>query len=124
MLRDKAAAVAEAAQQNVCRQCGACCAFFRVSFYWAEAAQRELTDSSIEQVTAHLASMAGTNRPAPRCCALQGEVGKHVACRVYSARPSPCREVQPGDEKCRQARAWHGLAALEREAVMSVRPAT
>jgi Fe-S-cluster containining protein len=100
---------------NVCQQCGACCAFFRVSFYWAEAAQRRLPDSCIEQLNAHLASMAGTNQPAPRCRALQGEVGKQVTCLVYPARPSPCREVQPGDDKCNQARAKHGLHPLDRQ---------
>jgi len=56
--------------------------------------------------------MAGTNRPAPHCRALQGEVGKQVACLVYRARPSPCREVQPGDEKCNAARAKYGLDPL------------
>jgi len=99
---------------NSCRQCGACCAFFRVSFYWAEALQRELPGSCTEQVDRHIASMTGTNRPAPRCCALQGEVGKQVACLVYPARPSPCREIQPGDEKCNEARARYGLASLFR----------
>jgi len=97
---------------TVCQQCGACCAAFRVSFYWAEATQLGLPDAHIEQVTAHLAAMAGTNRPEPRCDALQGEIGKQLACLVYSARPSPCRELQPGDEKCTRARAKHGLAPL------------
>jgi uncharacterized protein len=98
---------------NICRQCGACCAFFRVSFYWAEARQRGLPDSSVERLNAHLVSMAGTNRPEPRCCALQGAIGREVTCLVYPARPSPCREVHPGDEKCNQARARQGLAPLE-----------
>ena len=98
---------------NICQQCGACCAAFRVSFYWAEALQRCLHDSCTEQVNAHLASMSGTNRPTPRCCALQGEVGKQVACLVYLARPSPCREVQPGDAKCNEARARHRLGHLD-----------
>jgi len=98
---------------NVCQQCGACCAFFRVSFYWAEAAQCNLPAACIEQLNAHLASMAGTNQPAPRCRALQGEVGKQVTCLVYPARPSPCREVQPGDDKCNQARARYGLEPLD-----------
>ena len=98
---------------NVCQQCGACCASFRVSFYWAEAVQRGLADSCTERVNPHLVSMAGTNRPATRCCALQGEVGKQVACLVYPARPSPCRELQPGDDKCSRARARYGLAPLD-----------
>ena len=100
---------------SVCRQCGACCASFRVSFYWAEAAQRGLADSCIERVKPHLVSLAGTNRPAPRCCALQGEVGEQVGCLVYPARPSPCRELQPGDDKCSRARARHGLAPLDHQ---------
>jgi uncharacterized protein len=98
---------------NICQECGACCAFFRVSFYWAEAQEQGLADSCIEQLNAHIASMAGTNRPAPRCCALQGEVGKQVTCLVYAARPSPCREVQPGDDQCNKARARYGLAPIE-----------
>jgi len=97
---------------SICQQCGACCAFFRVSFYWAEAPQRGLPETCIEPVTAHLAGMAGTNRPVPRCCALQGEIGRQVSCLVYAARPSPCRELQPGDEKCNRARARHGLPPL------------
>jgi uncharacterized protein len=98
---------------NVCQECGACCAFFRVSFYWAEARERGLPDSCTEQLNAHLASMAGTNRCAPRCCALQGEVGKQVTCSVYAARPSPCRELEPGDDRCNKARAHYGLPAIE-----------
>jgi uncharacterized protein len=98
---------------NVCQQCGACCAFFRVSFYWAEARERGLPDSCTEQLNAHLACMAGTNGCTPRCGALQGEVGEQVACRVYAARPSPCREVQPGDERCIRARAHHGLPPID-----------
>ncbi|HEY8509902.1 MAG TPA: YkgJ family cysteine cluster protein [Steroidobacteraceae bacterium] len=97
---------------SICLQCGACCAFYRVSFYWAEAAQNGLPDSHIEKLNPHLACMAGTNRPEPRCCALRGEIGRRVMCSVYPQRPSPCREVQPGDEKCNKARDRHGLDPL------------
>ncbi len=97
---------------NVCQQCGACCAFFRVSFYWAEAQERGLPETLVERMSGHLVSMAGTNQPQARCHALRGEVGARVTCDVYSARPSPCREVQPGDEKCTRARAKHGLPPL------------
>jgi uncharacterized protein len=100
---------------DVCRQCGACCAAFRVSFYWAEAEQQGLPPEAVEQVTAVLACMRGTNQPQPRCHALQGDVGRAVICTHYAQRPSPCREVQPGDEKCAQARARHGLASLQRD---------
>ena len=97
---------------SVCQQCGACCAAFRVSFYWAEAPQGGLPDDIVERVTPHLACMAGTNQPVPRCGALQGEVGKEVRCTVYAGRPSPCREVQPGSEQCNRARVRHGLSEI------------
>lgn len=102
----------QAYQEDTCQSCGACCASFRVSFYWTEATHLGLPEAAVEQATRHLACMAGTNQPAPRCQGLEGRVGQHVACRWYALRPSPCREVQPGDQKCQQARALHGLAPL------------
>ena len=98
---------------SVCQQCGACCAFFRVSFYWAEAPERGLADVHFEKVNAQLACMIGTNRSGPRCTALSGEVGRQVACQVYAARPSPCREVRPGEDRCNLARAAHDLPPIE-----------
>jgi Fe-S-cluster containining protein len=97
---------------TVCQQCGACCAAFRVSFYWAEAPQRELPAELVEKVSPHLACMVGTNQSEPRCRALSGEVGQQVECVVYPSRPSPCREVTSGDERCNTARARHGLPAI------------
>lgn len=93
-----------------CLTCGACCAAFRVSFYWSEA--RALDDAWIEKAGPFHACMAGTQQAAPRCVALAGEIGQAVSCRVYDARPPACREVQPGDDKCQRARARHGLAPL------------
>lgn len=95
-----------------CLSCGACCATFRVSFYWAEADQRRLPVELIEPVNPWLACMRGTWASQPRCHALQGEVGRHVSCAVYEARPEPCRDVQPGDDHCRKARSKHGLPPL------------
>jgi Fe-S-cluster containining protein len=83
-----------------------------VSFYWAEATMRGLPASAVEQVTPHLSCMAGTNRAQPHCAALEGRVGKEVRCSLYAQRPSTCREVQPGEDKCNRARAAHGLPPL------------
>jgi Fe-S-cluster containining protein len=83
-----------------------------VSFYWAEADALGLDPALVEPVTPFLACLVGTNQPAPRCQALQGRVGEAVSCAAYAQRPSPCHEVQPGDERCRQARARHGLPSL------------
>ena len=59
------------------------------------------------------ACMAGTGSATPHCTALQGVVGEQVTCMVYEQRPAPCREVEPGDDKCNRARARHGLHALK-----------
>lgn len=97
---------------NPCMSCGACCASYRVSFYWAEAAERGLDEALIERVAPLYSCMAGTYSKAPRCQALRGEVGGAVSCSAYAQRPSPCREVTAGDAKCLAARARHGLPPL------------
>ncbi|MEW5892573.1 MAG: YkgJ family cysteine cluster protein [Pseudomonadota bacterium] len=107
---------------NPCQQCGACCAYFRVSFYWSEAepllggpVPPELT----ERVNAHYAAMRGTACRPARCVALEGEVGQAVHCGIYPQRPSPCRELEPWDAagrpeaKCNRARAAHRLPPLK-----------
>lgn len=95
-----------------CQRCGACCAYFRVSFYWAEAddAPGGSVPAALTQPISPLhRCMKGTaSRPA-RCEALQGEIGRRVACGIYAQRSSSCRELMPGDDKCLRARAAHGL---------------
>ncbi|MFM8863911.1 MAG: YkgJ family cysteine cluster protein [Limnohabitans sp.] len=103
----------EDSTDSPCTRCGACCASFRVSFYWAEAEARGLPGHVYEPLTPVLACMKGTNSKHPRCMALSGEVGKQVKCTVYEHRTSPCHEVEVGDRQCLKARARHGLAHLE-----------
>nr|WP_113867288.1 YkgJ family cysteine cluster protein [Brenneria salicis]NMN91641.1 hypothetical protein [Brenneria salicis ATCC 15712 = DSM 30166]RLM30341.1 ferredoxin [Brenneria salicis ATCC 15712 = DSM 30166] len=105
---------------NTCMRCGACCAYFRVSFYWAEAddgggcVPAQLT----EPLSPFLRCMAGTNSRKPRCTALMGKIGECVSCSIYINRPSPCREfVQSGvngqiTDACNRARAHYGLPPL------------
>ncbi len=97
---------------NPCLDCGACCASFRVSFYWAEADARGIPIELTEQVNQRFSCMAGTHCANPRCTALDGEVGHKVGCRIYAQRPEPCREVQAGDAQCARARAKHGMGAV------------
>ena len=95
-----------------CQQCGACCAYFRVSFYWAEADDAPggtVPADLTEQVNPHLRCMKGTGVRPARCVSLQGEVGRAVACGIYPQRSSTCRGLQAGDEQCRKARQHHGL---------------
>lgn len=105
---------------NPCVSCGACCAHFRVSFYWAEAddagglVPTELT----EPLSLLMRNMRGTNDRAPRCVALQGDIGGCVSCGIYEQRPTPCREFSMSgeagihNEACDRARARYGLPAL------------
>ncbi|MCM8614177.1 YkgJ family cysteine cluster protein [Accumulibacter sp.] len=95
-----------------CRRCGACCASYRVSFYWAEAEVLALPDELVEQITPWHACLAGTQSAQPRCRALHGEIGSRACCTIYPQRPSPCHEVQVGDDRCQRARRGHGLPPL------------
>jgi Fe-S-cluster containining protein len=97
---------------TVCTDCGACCETFRVSFYWAEAEARGIPSNLVQRLNPLMSCMAGSNSETPRCQALHGAVGQGVACMIYDARPAPCRELQPGDDKCNRARLRHGLPAL------------
>lgn len=108
-----------------CQRCGACCAFYRVSFYWAEA-----DDAPGGSVPAALTRpvgplhrcMAGTEARPVRCIALQGEVGRDVGCAIYARRSSTCRGVQPGDSQCLRARAGHGLESPGPAAISADQP--
>lgn len=77
---------------DACLSCGACCAYFRVSFYWAEG--MNMPEHYTEPVTAVYSCMCGTNQSQPRCVALEGEVGQQVSCGIYELRSSSCKEVQ------------------------------
>lgn len=100
--------------------CGACCAFFRVSFHWSElqSAGGLVPDALTAQISPHRNCMAGTSSKTPRCTALVGEIGQAVTCTLYSDRPSPCREFSCNadtveyNEGCDKARAHYGLPPL------------
>lgn len=96
--------------QDACQSCGACCAFYRVSFYWAEA--ENLPENMVESLSPMYSCMAGTNQKQPRCLALQGEIGKQVSCQVYEQRSATCKEVEAGDAQCLKARRGLGLIPL------------
>ncbi|MEH2921252.1 YkgJ family cysteine cluster protein [Samsonia erythrinae] len=105
---------------NACMHCGACCAFFRVSFYWAEADDGggPVPSQITEPVSPFLRCMAGTNSKTPRCQALVGTIGDAVSCSIYVNRPSPCREFMPSgmegqtNDACNRARENYGLPPL------------
>lgn len=115
---------------NPCLTCGACCAHYRVSFYWGEADPGQggvVPIEWTEDVTAFRRCMRGTNYPPVRCLALNGNIGQAVSCVLYEQRPSPCREFGitflPGEQRfdvgdldrCNEARAAWGLPLLSME---------
>lgn len=112
---------------NPCLQCGACCAFYRVSFYWAESDPSQggiVPESLTEDITPFIRCMKGTNQAHPHCIALRGEIGKRVHCAIYPNRPSVCKAAgvqytrrgiyfPPGEyHRCSKARAAYGMPPL------------
>jgi Fe-S-cluster containining protein len=109
---------------NHCLKCGACCAFFRASFYWAEA--NEVTPGGVpiemaDKLDDFRLVMKGTNQPNPRCTCLSGEIGQRVFCRIYEQRASICRDFNPSwingerNIRCDKARLALGLRSLTPE---------
>lgn len=103
---------------NPCQSCGACCAAFRVDFHPAELAGgafawgQGVPRPMVMPLTPNLVRLRGTDEALPRCVALAGDIGHEVACSIYEARPSPCREFDTEHEACDRARRRHGLPPL------------
>ncbi|BAK77452.1 protein of unknown function [Pseudogulbenkiania sp. NH8B] len=101
-------------KSNPCLRCGACCAAFRASFYWAEADDGggPVPLPLTEKINDFRRCMRGTWSDSPRCVALPGEVGREVGCAIYPQRSSTCREFEAYTEACNRARRKYGLAEL------------
>ncbi|MFO7685930.1 MAG: YkgJ family cysteine cluster protein [Desulfobacterales bacterium] len=107
-----------------CIECGACCAFYRVSFYWGESdlcAPNGVPSELLEKLNDFRFCMQGTQGSSPRCIALMGIIGKKVHCSIYERRASVCRQFDPSwqqgtpNEECDKARALWGLPPLTPE---------
>ena len=115
---------------NVCMVCGACCAFFRASFYWGESDITEygtVPNALTENVSDFLSCMKGTNQTQPRCVALTGEIGKSVACSIYLQRSTTCQNFPADsvpDSPCSRARGKWGLPPVTEEQAKSNHPST
>lgn len=106
---------------NPCITCGACCAYFRASFYWGEtdaAPGGTVLAELTEKLNDFRAVMCGTNQPNPRCIALLGQIGQQVRCSIYDLRASVCRDFKMSwengvhNERCDKARIAWGLPPL------------
>lgn len=107
-------------ESNPCLACGACCAHFRVSFFWGEcqSAGGIVPDDRVVQISPHLVAMQGTESKPVRCVGLLGEVGCGVRCALYEHRSSTCREFEASwtngehNPHCDTARAAYGMPPL------------
>jgi len=104
---------------NPCLQCGACCAYFRASFYWAETNDLSGVPPELTvKLNDFCVAMKGTHGPRPRCIALLGQIGIAVCCSIYERRASVCRNFEPSwkngipNERCDKARAAWNLKPL------------
>jgi Fe-S-cluster containining protein len=113
------------AAYNPCVSCGACCAFFRASFYWTEsdlATPGGVPYALTDHLYTHYLVMKGTDSPVLRCIALKGIIGSQVYCEIYGRRSSACRNFPPSwengevNERCDKARAKWGLPLLNHDA--------
>lgn len=107
-------------ETSPCTHCGACCASFRVSFYWGEADDAPggwVPAEATERLNQHLRCMRGTNSTTPRCDQLQGDI-PGALCSIYPLRPGTCHDMQPYmadgrvNEQCSRARAKYGLSPV------------
>jgi Fe-S-cluster containining protein len=118
---------------NPCLTCGACCAYYRASFYWAEADDTPGGTVPV-QMTSQLNDfrifMKGTNGPKPRCIALLGTIGEGVRCTIYEQRASVCRDFPfswsnfEHNPRCDTARRAWGLDPLSPDFVYDGHPST
>lgn len=104
-----------------CLTCGACCAYFRVSFHWSEADPAlggRVPLVLTEPLRTHERAMRGTNQAQPRCIALDADIGSYSRCTIHSQRPSVCAQLPASYEfgqpsaQCDKARIAYGLPAL------------
>lgn len=108
-------------KNSPCITCGACCAFYRASFYWAEtdAGGGTVPAALTEKLNDFRAVMLGSQPPKPRCIALKGTIGQSVGCSIYELRASVCRDFAVSWEngvhnpRCDKARIAWGLEPLQ-----------
>lgn len=112
--------------RNPCLNCGACCAHFRVQFYWREANPSDSSEAVPagywEDLTPDRRCMRGTGAKHHPCClGLSGRIGVNAKCSIYANRPSPCRAFSASyvngerNPRCDDARRAHGLKPLRPE---------
>jgi len=103
---------------NPCLTCGACCSFYRVSFFEGEIISGYASEELISELQFPYVCMKGTENGG-KCVCLMGEIGKNIHCSIYDKRSNPCRDFHIWDSqgkinpRCNKARKVHGLTQLK-----------
>ncbi|MBE2210511.1 MAG: YkgJ family cysteine cluster protein [Xanthomonadaceae bacterium] len=109
------------ASAHPCLRCGACCAHYRVSLHWSEAAPElggQVPPELTEPLRQHERVMRGTSHGQPRCIALDAQIGVYSRCTIHALRPAVCAaltaswEFGEASHQCDRARIAHGLPPL------------
>ena len=89
-----------------CQSCGACCSY---SGDWPRFSLED--DETLARIPRRFVDdERGRMRcDGDRCSALTGIVGRATSCAIYAHRPDVCRDCQPGDHACLEARAHYGF---------------
>ena len=103
-----------------CQKCGACCTTFCVAFEAKELSKNNfgVPMALTYKISSDTLAMKNKSRGDTRCIALEGHVGKHVGCRIYENRPSPCRNFKASYEdgtpnlRCDECRLARGMKPL------------
>jgi uncharacterized protein len=82
-----------------CQLCGACCSTSRE---WPRFSLE--SDEEIERIPEPLRDVGAMRCEGERCLALSGRVGGATRCTIYALRPLVCRDCEPGDPECLEAR--------------------
>ena len=111
------------ATSNPCFECGACCQYFRVSFYQGEVASDFYPEGVPMEMVTRLDSskvcMKGTEKGHSPCIALTHATTTGYRCSIYEKRSSSCREFNTHlsdgqvNPDCQRLRIARGLKALD-----------
>lgn len=96
-----------------CQECGACCSYFKITFY--KDINKQLPTDMVIKINKNTNAMKGADIFKGKCCAFNGTIGKNCECTIYNVRPNVCREfpvyLRNGKQnpKCYRAREHFGL---------------
>lgn len=96
-----------------CTTCGACCAYFKVTY--PKLNNEFVPKHRVIEINKTTNALKGADKFKGKCEALTGEIGKVGICDMYESRPHVCRDFpvwMPNGKqnpRCVKARVYHGI---------------